>query len=39
VELDDVPGVGHARAVQIRAWMDRAIDSAGFWGPSGGHVA
>ncbi len=38
-ELDDVPGVGHTRAVQIRAWLDRAIDSVGFWGPTGGHVA
>ena len=35
-QLDDVPGIGHARAVQIRRFLDRVIDNAGFLGAGEG---
>ncbi len=35
-ELDEVAGVGRTRAIQIRGFLDRVIDSAGFWGPTEG---
>lgn len=37
-ELDEVPGVGHTRAMQIRRFLDRVIDNAGMWSPAEGHI-
>ncbi len=33
-ELDEVAGVGGTRAIQIRGFLDRVIDNAGFWAPT-----